>query len=104
MTTDTKIYEGVEGLIIDIYLYDKTNTPIDSSGILSCSFCVLPPGSTEEELWSAEVIPPNIIRHTIPENANIVPGRYKIQPYITTTDGFSGLFGTVIMPIFKKWK
>ena len=104
MSTTAKIYEGVEGLIIDCQLYDKTRTPVDSLGILFCELRVLRPGTTEEEVWDAVATAPNIARHLVPTGAAITPGKYKIQPYIEATDGFKGLWGTAEMVVSRKWK
>lgn len=104
MSTTAKIYEGVEGLLIDCLLYDKTRTPVDSLGILFCELRVMRPGAVEEELWDAVATAPNIVRHIVPEGAEITYGKYKIQPYIETTDGFKGLWGTAEMVVSRKWK
>ena len=104
MGTVAKIYEGVEGLIIDCLLYDKTMTPVASDEILNCHLIVLRPGSAEEEVWEAVAVAPNIVRHVVPEGANILAGKHKIQPYIETTDGFKGLWGTVELIVTRKWK
>ena len=104
MAVTANIYEGVEGLLIDCLLYDKTMTPVASDGILNCHLIVLRPGSVEEEVWTAVAVAPNIIRHVVPEGANILAGKHKIQPYIEATDGFKGRWGTVEMLVSKKMR
>lgn len=104
MAVTAKIYEGVVGLIIDCFLLDKTGTPVDSEGILNCSLIVLRPGAADEEVWAAVAVAPNIVRHVVPEGADILPGKHKIQPYIETTDGFKGRWGTVEMLVSKKMR
>ena len=104
MSTTAKIYEGVEGLLIDCILYDETGTPVDHEGILVGNLRVLRPGEEEEEIWDASIYEPNILRHMVPEGADLLPGKYKIQPYIETADGFKGLCGTVEMVVTRKWK
>ena len=99
-----KIYEGVKGLLIDCILFDKTKTPVDHTVITASHFHVLRPGATVEEIWSTAVIAPNILRHTVPADAIIIAGKYKIQPYIETVDGFKGLWGATEMVVSRKWK
>ena len=104
MSVSTKIYEGVEGLLIDCLLYDGARVEVPYASILVSKFFVLRPGATEEEEWATTLGAPNIVRHTVPEGADLLPGKYKIQPYIETIDGFKGRWGTVEMLISKKWK
>lgn len=104
MPVTAKIYEGVVGLIIDCALYDRTGTVVDYAGITTCELRVLRPGETDEEIWTATVEDPNIIRHVVPADAELTAGKYKIQPYIETTDGFKGLWGTVELIVTRKWK
>jgi hypothetical protein len=84
----TKIYEYVEGLNIDVPLIDSEKEAVPVASISAQSFFVLRPGSTTEEEWAAALVSPNILRHTVPEGADLLPGKYKIQPYIETVDGY----------------
>lgn len=104
MSVTAKIYEGVEGLRVDCILFDKTRTPVDYTAITASHLLVLRPGATEEEEWETTPTEPNILRHTVPTEAAIAAGKYKIQPYIETSDGFKGLWGTVEMVVSRKWK
>lgn len=101
MSVEAKIYEGVVGLLLDCLLFDKTDTPVPVSSIAECDLRVLVPGSTTEITWEVTKEDPNILRYVIPQDAIIVAGKYKIQPYIETTDGFKGRWGTVEMVVSK---
>ena len=104
MSVTAKIYEGVIGLLIDCVLYDRSGTAVDYTGISACELRVMRPGATEEEIWTATAITPNIVQHEVPADAELTAGKYKIQPYIETTDGFKGLWGTVELVVTRKWK
>ena len=99
-----KIYEEVEGLDIEIPIYDVEDEEVPIAIISSQKFYVLRPNSLEEEEWAVELVSPNILKHKIPEGANILPGKYKIQPYIETVDGYKGRCETVEIRVFAKMK
>lgn len=103
MCVEAKIYEGVEGLLIDCLLYTSCKTPVDSTTIIACELRVLNPNN-EESVWTATAESPNIVRHVVPNGADLVAGKYKIQPYIETASGFKGLWGPVQLTIHEKWK
>jgi len=85
-----KIYEYVEGLHVDSPLYDNEKELVPIAIILASKFFVIKPGAVDEEEWVTSLVEPNIIRHTVPDGAGLVPGRYKVQPYIETVDGYKG--------------
>lgn len=99
-----KIYEYVEGLSIDIPLTDSRGEEVPIALIADQKLIVLRPGSAEEEDWTATTVAPNIVRHTVPEGADLLPGKYKIQAYIETTDGYKGRCKTVDMTVYRKMK
>lgn len=88
--SDIKIYENVEGLHIDVPITDNEGEQVTNDIILSSKFFVLRPGDTDEEEWATSLVAPNILRHTVPEDADLHPGRYILQPYIETVDGYKG--------------
>lgn len=100
----TKIYEYVEGLNIDVPLVDSEKEAVPVATIAAQRFYVQRPGSATEEEWEATLIAPNIMRHTVPEDAALLPGKYKIQPYIETVDGYKGRCETVEMRITARMK
>ena len=104
MSTAVKIYEYVEGLHIDIPLTDNEGEEVANEVIFSSKLYVLRPGTTEEEEWDTSLVIPNILRHTVPAGANLLPGKYKIQPYIETVDGYKGRCETVEMVISRRLK
>lgn len=99
-----KIYENVEGLHIDIPLTDNEGEQVTNAVILSSKFFVLRPGDTDEEEWATSLVAPNILRHTVPEDADLQPGRYRLQPYIETVDGYKGRCETVQFKIERNMK
>ena len=100
----TKIYEYVEGLKIDVPLIDSEKEAVNIATLSAQKFFVLRPGSTTEEEWAATLVVPNILRHTVPADADLLPGKYKIQPYIETVDGYKGRCETVEMRITANMK
>lgn len=100
------IYVGVKGLVIDLPMVDGKGIPIPYTSVSFCRLDVIPPGKTieDEESWPATSVEPNFIRHVVPDSADIVAGRYKIQPYIETLDGFKGHIDPVEMTIFGRYK
>lgn len=99
-----KIYENVKGLKIDIPLKDLDGQDIPIAIISGQVLFVLRPNQETEEEWSAELVSPNIVRHTVPVGANLLPGRYRIQAEIETPDGFKGRAETVYITITARQK
>ena len=85
-----KVYEYVTGLSIDCPLTDSEREAVPVSSILASKFYVMRPNATVAEEWETVLIEPNILRHVVPEDADLLPGKYKVQPYIETTDGYKG--------------
>jgi len=106
MGTTAKIYEGVEGLIIDFLLFDQDGTEVSSDILIDSNLYVVRPGMTisNEEEWTTSIVSPNIVRHVIPTGANIIPGTYKMQPWIQTADGFKGRWGACTLEVSSKHK
>ena len=104
MPVEVKVYEYVEGLHIDIPLVDSEGAQVTNEVISASKFFVLRPGATVEEEWAITLVEPNILRHTVPEGADLTPGRYKLQPYIETPDGFKGRCESVEFRLQKKFK
>lgn len=100
----TKIYENVSELNIDIPLIDSEGEQVPIGVISVQKFYALRPESTIEEEWEATVIEPNILRHTVPESASLQAGKYKLQPYIETVDGYKGRCETVEFRITANMK
>lgn len=98
-----KIYEYVEGLNIDCPLIDSEGEQVPIIVIQDCKFFVLRPGETEEEEWDTVLVAPNIVRHTVPTGADLAPGKYKIQPYIETVDGYKGRCESFELQLSKKF-
>ena len=86
----TKVYEYVEGLSIDCPLVDSDNEQVPIAIITVSKFYVMRPRAVEEEEWTTVLVAPNVIRHVVPTGAELIPGKYKIQPYIETVDGYKG--------------
>lgn len=99
-----KVYESVTGLHIDIPLVDNEGEQVTNEVISASKFFAIRPGSTEEEEWATTLVEPNILRHTVPEGADLPPGKYKVQPYIETPDGFKGRCETVQFKLERKMK
>lgn len=99
-----KIYENVEKLKIDIPIVDNQGYEVPISTMISQRFYVLYPGDLKEYTWEVIKEEPNILRHTVPEDAKLYPGIYKIQPYIETVDGYKGRAATVELRITKNYK
>ena len=94
MSNNCRIYEAVKGLAVDCYLYDCDEQAVLVSNIVVCNFVVrLPNGS--EETWDVSKVAPNILRHIVPDDSILEPGKYSVQPYIETVGGFKGRWGTV---------
>jgi hypothetical protein len=90
-----KVYKGVEGLRIDISLVDIEDEDVPVGVLSGQKMFVMRPGASAEEEWEASPVPPNIIRHIVPPGSSLQPGKYKIQPYIETVDGYKGRGETV---------
>ena len=104
MADDIKVYEAVEGLHIDVPLVDNEGELVTHEVVSVSKFLVLRPGATEEEEWATTFVEPNILRHTVPTGADLLPGKYKIQPYIETPEGYKGRCETVTLRLYKKMK
>lgn len=100
----SKIYEAVEGLHIDVALTDSEGESVAHTRIAAAHFYVFRPGGLVEEIWPVTTLEPNILRHTVPEDAEILPGKYKIQPYIETVDGYKGRTEPFIVIVHKKMR
>lgn len=98
------VYELVQGLHIDITLADSEDELVPVSILLAAHYCVMRPGSAQEEIWPVSMIQPNTLRHTVPEDAELLPGKYKIQPYIETVDGYKGRCETVSFKLTRNFK
>jgi hypothetical protein len=98
------VYEATVGLNIDIPLVDSEGEQVTSNEISFQKIFVKRPGATAEEEWSATVVAPNILRHTVPEGANLTVGPYRLQPYIETIDGYKGRCKTVMFNIVGNFK
>lgn len=103
---ETKVYQLVEGLHIDIPLKDSEKEDVLIAVITAQKFFVIPPGKTEtdEEEWDVILVEPNILRHTVPAGADLQPGKYKVQPYIETFDGYKGRCETVSFKLERFYK
>lgn len=99
-----KIYEGVEGLIIDTYLTDAVDAPIPTETIVTNKMFVMRPSTPTEEEWVTTLVAPNIIRHVVPDGASLIPGTYKIQHWIQNNSGYSGRATTVEFKITSNFK
>lgn len=99
-----KIYEGVEGLVVDTYLTDAADTPIPTSTIVTNKMFVMRPGATAEEEWLSTLVEPNIIRHVVPDGANLGAGTYKIQHWVQNNSGYQGRATTVEFKITANFK
>lgn len=99
-------YKSVEGLHIDVPLKDSNNQNVLIAVISAQKFFVIPPGKTEsdEEEWTVTLVEPNILRHTVPEGADLQSGKYKVQPYIETVDGYKGRCKTVSFKLERFYK
>lgn len=99
-----KIYEGVEGLIVDTYLTDAFDVAIPTETIVTNKMFVMRPGANAEEEWSTTLVAPNIIRYVVPDGANLIAGTYKIQHWIQNNSGYSGRSTTVEFKITANFK
>lgn len=104
MSASVKIFEYVEGLHIDVPLTDSEGEDVANEVVSSSKFYVRRPGVTSEEEWATTMVAPNILRHTVPAGADLLPGRYRIQPYIETVDGYKGRCETVELELHKRFK
>lgn len=99
-----KIYEFVTGLKIDVPLKDSEKEDVPIALISAQKFFVIRPGTSTEEEWEVTLVDPNILRHIVPGDADLLPGKYKIQPYIETVDGYKGRCEPVELTIQKFFK
>lgn len=100
------IYVGVKGLVIDVPMTDGNGVAVPYTSVSLCRLDVIPPGKTieDEESWPATAVEPNIIRHVVPDTAVIIAGKYRIQPYIETLDGFKGHIDPVEIEVYARYR
>lgn len=100
----SKIFQNVEGLHIEAELYDREGDAVPIAAILGHKMFALRPGTTEEEEWDTTLVEPNILRHTVPDDADLGHGKYKIHPYIETVDGYKGRAEWFVVDLRKYWR
>lgn len=99
-----KIYEGVEGLVVDTYLTDALDVAIPVETIVDNKMLVIRPSTTVTEEWATTLVSPNIIRHVVPVGANLASGTYKIQHWIQNNSGYQGRATTVEFKLTANFK
>lgn len=96
---EAKIYEGSKGIVLNVEI---SGIP-DFTLIEYPKFLVLPPNSLDELEWPAEIIvDESVLRCYIPNEYNLIPGIYKIQPYFTYVS-FTGRWSTTSFTIYRKF-
>jgi hypothetical protein len=104
MMSTIRIFEGVEGLIVDTYLTDAVGAAIPVETIVNNKMFVIRPATTVEEEWATTLVAPNIIRHVVPIGANLIAGAYKIQHWIQNNSGYRGRATTVEFRLTANFK
>lgn len=99
-----KIYESVEGLIVDTYLTDAADVAIPTETIVTNKMYVMRPGASAEEEWTTQLVAPNIVRHIVPVGAALTAGTYKIQHWVHNNSGYKGRSTTVEFKITANFK
>jgi hypothetical protein len=99
MANDAKIYEGVEGLVIDAHI----NNVESFTGMVNYKFFVIPPDTKIEEEWPVTLEMNDLVfRHVCPPEKKLVKGTYKIQPYFELGT-FKGRWGTFLLVLHKNY-
>lgn len=96
---ESKVYEGAKGIVLNIVISGLE----DFTLIENPKFYVLPPNTLDELEWpAAKIVDGQILRCYIPNEYDLVPGVYKIQPHFTY-ETFIGRWSTASFTIYRKF-